>query len=666
MSRKHHAFLRLCLGAICFGGFLFAGSTFSQNSPPLAEIRNVLDSMAQVIPGLNDPTTLSMQQVSVPDYIRAIGIEHKINIDIEDNPTQLITSNLDKEPVKDIFLLVCKKYAYQIEVVGTILQFIPYEPPPPAQDEPAGPQPLDILFEDGKLSVDLKGDSLLKVLRELSQLTGRKLLAEPGTEGRLTAFLPPTALDTALEAIFLTNGYYLQQRRKGYQVVKKLGQTQANSPSVANLGGNISGEAFTDGDQSYIRVDADYANLEILIRYIFEQVDEDYLIYEKLEGEVSLHAELSALDELLHHLLQGTAYTFKKEGKLYLIGQKDQDGLHKTEIVHLGFRPTYQAMDLIPGGGGSGGARVAPGRYDRNQARPQNQGGIRNPNNVNDQFTNPNGGNFYPSNPYGNGFGNMFNTGSNLSTSPPPEIEKTTIGQVEVIEYPELNRIILKGPSWEVDELAAYLKEIDQPVPMVRLEMIVVEVNKNRLLSTGLEAGLKGDNDTLAKIRGLLPGIDYTLDGDEINELLGSVPALAELGVLSSNFYLNLKAQETRGNLKVRMNPVLSMLNGREASLTIGQTQYYLLETQTASTGAVNNFQTFTQRFERIEANVTLTVRPYISEDEMVTLDVLPDFTTPVGQFSSDVPPTIATRSFASTIRVKNGETVILGGLTEE
>lgn len=90
-----------------------------------------------------------------------------------------------------------------------------------------------------------------------------------------------------------------------------------------------------------------------------------------------------------------------------------------------------------------------------------------------------------------------------------------------------------------------------------------------------------------------------------------------------------------------------------------------MLETQTASNGAVNNYQQFTQRFERIDANINLSIKPYISDDEMVTLDVIPDFTTPVGSFDSNVPPTIATRRFSSTIRVKHGETVILGGLTQ-
>ncbi len=47
-------------------------------------------------------------------------------------------------------------------------------------------------------------------------------------------------------------------------------------------------------------------------------------------------------------------------------------------------------------------------------------------------------------------------------------------------------------------------------------------------------------------------------------------------------------------------------------------------------------------------------------------MDVMPDFTSPVGAFNADIPPTIATRKFASTIRVRDGETVILGGLSEE
>lgn len=413
---------------------------FSQQGPPLAEIQHLLDSMSRQLPGLNEPTTLSMKNVTVPDYIRAIGVEHKVNVDIVDNPTQLITSNLTDVPVKEVFLLICKKYQYQIEAIGTILQFIPYKPPPPALTPKVRP-PLKIKFEEGLLSVDLARDSLFRVLKELSRLTGRKILAEPGMQGYITAFLPPTPVDTALDAIFSTNGLYLQKQKKGYAILKRLGSPTNATKPLAPVG-SITGEAYTDGDQSYIRIDADNAQLETLLRYIFDQVEEDYLIYEKLDGEISLHADLSTLEQMLNHVMQGTPYTFKKADNLFLIGKKEQEGLHKTEIVHMNYRPTYQAIELIPGSASRGNMQSPSNRYELRNSRPQGRNGEvgprRNPGNQGDLYS-PGNGTFGQG-----GFGNQFIGGNSgwggtdfggnrLNTSPPPEIEKTTIGQDDAV-----------------------------------------------------------------------------------------------------------------------------------------------------------------------------------------------------------------------------------------
>ena len=246
---------------------------------------------------------------------------------------------------------------------------------------------------------------------------------------------------------------------------------------------------------------------------------------------------------------------------------------------------------------------------------------------------------------------------------PPSEAEG-----IEIIDHIELNQIILSGHTDRVNHVGDFLKRIDKPIPMVKIEMIVVEVDKSRIVSTGIRAGIRQPGDSLPNTKQVLPGVDYNLDGTAINNILNStgVPILSSIGRLNTNFYLQLRAEESQGNLKVKMNPVLSMINGREATLTIGQTQYYLLDTQTSTSGAINSFNQFTQRFEKIEANVTLTLKPYISDGDMVTLEVLPDFTTPVGRLDSNVPPTISTRKFDSTIRVRNGETVILGGLSRE
>ncbi|MCB0856070.1 MAG: type II and III secretion system protein, partial [Bacteroidetes bacterium] len=411
-------------------------------------------------------------------------------------------------------------------------------------------------------------------------------------------------------------------------------------------------ESFRDADHEYISLEAKDADLEALLEAIFAELKSNYLIYGHLSGQITIGAEITRLEDLLRYLLQATDFTYKKEGNLYLIGPKDLEGLYTTQIVRMKYRPTFQAIELIPG--------VASGANSSSLSTPYNLQNQPNPSSINRQRNNQNPE--YPQND------DLFeNSSSNIpsQTSLPPEIIQTEVSGVSIVEYPELNRIILKGPTDKVEELAYFLQEIDQPVPMVRIEMVVVEVNKNRMIITGLKAGFRSPDDSSSVNREVLPGVDYTLDGSELNTLLSNIPMLSNIGSLSDDFYVQLKAQEARGNVKIRMEPVLSMLNGREASLTIGQTQYYLLETQTASTGSVNNFQQFTQRFEQIEANISLSLKPYISEDEVVTLDVIPDFTTPVGSFDADVPPTIATRRFVSTIRVRHGETVILGGLTQ-
>lgn len=644
----------------------------------LEQVRVMLDSLALTIPKLNDSTTISMRDVTLAEYVRAIGKEHSINVYIRETPSLLVTTTLTNEPIKSVFLFICKNFSYRLEATGSIIEFYPYIPPRvEPEPEVTPPKPLKITYEDGLLSLDLTNDSLFRVMKRISELTNRKIITRPGTDGLLTAFLPPTNLDTALEALFVANGMKITSRKKGYYIIESLrnGNPVATDPANPRIPANNPGgnnfyiETYQDGEEEYITIEASDANLEELIRAIFEAVESDFLFYDDLAGRITIDAEITRLEDAMKYILQGTDYTYKRDGNLYLIGPKDLDGLSTTRIVRMKYRPTFQAIDLIPGTGNqTTSTNNSPSRNNN-----VNNNNIRNNNLNNNRFnnqTNPNYPNGYYDQGYGNAYGGYGNYGGGYgnyyaTNSDPPEIIKTQVGDVEIVEYPELNRIILKGPSDKVDQVAEFLAEIDQPVPMVKIEMIVIELSKDRLVSTGISAGRRAPGDSLRVAKGILPGVDYTLDGSELNAIFSNVPVLSNLGTLRSDFYVQLRALESRGNLKIQMEPVLSMLNGREASLTIGQTQYYLLETQTASTGAVNNFQQFTQRFERIEANIHLSLRPYISEDEIVTLDVIPDFTTPVGSFDADVPPTIATRRFVSTIRVKNGETVILGGLTQ-
>ena len=613
----------------------FAQTTFLQDS-----LTQQLDELSQAIPGLNEKTTLSLRDVPLHEYVRAIGLAHQVNLFIEDTPSLRMTHNLKDEPVKSVIRFVCEHFHYKITVVGTIINFIPAPLPTPKVPLPVAKVP-DIQFAEGKLSMDLKADSLYQVIRAISALTGHKVIARAGTDRLVQLYLPPTELPLALKLLAEANDLALRQTRKGYFVLdgrKHAPTEQAKGTS----GGHFAIEAFEDGNHRFVQMEAQVAALGPLVQALFEEAQADFLVFGELEGTVSLQVEAMALDQVLQYLFQGTDFTYRIDGDLYLIGPKELPGLQKIEIVKLRYRPTDQALSLIPGG-----KMENQPRNSRNPSRPSSnrQNGNNSPFPTSQHQAAPS------------------QQGSYFGES---QAARMTVRGVELIEYPELNRIILKGPTDEVEALKSFLQEIDRPIPMVKVEMIVVEVNKNQSLQTGIQAGIGGGSDTTGT--NLFPSLSTHVNGPQVNGAIqaSGIPFLQSLGTLSPNFYVNLQAQEARGDVQIRMRPVLSMLNGREASLTIGQTQYYLLETTTNSSGAVNNFQQFSQQFTEIEANVTLTIRPFISEDNMVTLDVAPDFSTPVGAFTANTPPTIATRRFDSSIRVKNGETFVLGGLTQE
>lgn len=639
----------------------------AQNQDRILDLANRLDSLATNIPGLNERTTLSLRDVPLHEYVRAVGMEHKVNVYIADRPDQTITNNLVNEPVKSVFLFVCQTFNYDIQATGTILRFVPYKEPIPKK-EIIPQKPLNITYKNGELSLDLKNDSLFRVIRQISVLTGQKLIATSGANREVSVFVPPSDVETVLDLLAKANDFQLKRNRKGYYILRDVSSLLTDEEKPAGSQ-DFTVEAFSDADVDFISIDAEDADLKALLKEIFLQSGADYFIFGKVDGQISVSLEAARIDDILKYLFQGTSYTYLKKEGLYLIGEKGLEGLETIEIVKMKFRPTYQALDLIPGGSASQSSRTNTGNRNVNQNQINNNRSNTLQNNRQTGVNNLNGQNFN-NNPYNNNsvYGGSIGGASRMPGGMFGEMQasKMTVGEVEIIEYPELNRIILKGPTDQVKELSLFLQEIDRPIPMVKVEMIVVEANKNYNLSTGIRAGLGNPGDSAVK--SIAPGIDYQLNGKEINDILSSsqIPFLRNLGALSPDFYLQLKAQEAVGNVKIRMTPVLSMLNGREASLVIGQTQYFLLETTTAATGAVNNFQTFTQQFAQIEANISLSIRPFISDDNMVTLDLFPDFSTPIGSLSPDVPPTIATRRFDSSIRVKDGETFVLGGLTRD
>jgi type IV pilus assembly protein PilQ len=137
------------------------------------------------------------------------------------------------------------------------------------------------------------------------------------------------------------------------------------------------------------------------------------------------------------------------------------------------------------------------------------------------------------------------------------------------------------------------------------------------------------------------------------------------MGNLNPNFYLTLKALEEQGILDVNSTPQLATLNSHEATLSIGNTEYYL-EEQSNYIGSQTPQLSTSQTYKPVNAELSITIKPVVSGDDQITLEIKVEQADFTERISKTAPPGSVTRSFQSIIRVKNQETIILGGLEQK
>lgn len=243
-------------------------------------------------------------------------------------------------------------------------------------------------------------------------------------------------------------------------------------------------------------------------------------------------------------------------------------------------------------------------------------------------------------------------------------IPEALMTDVTVAPFNDLNALIITGSDKRTEKLLEFLEQIDRPVPNILIEVIVADIRKGASIQTGVK-GFIGDSVPSSGGQ-IFSGIDLTLSSQSLNRFLNNLDSrgVLNLGRVTPNFYVTLQAMEANNNLNIRSTPKLSTINGHEATLTIGESVYYLIETQNV-TGGVNPIVTVTPRYEKVEANLELIISPFVSDYQDITLEVEAEFSDFIAPEIEGAPPGNSTRKFISKIRLKDGETIVVGGLEE-
>lgn len=229
----------------------------------------------------------------------------------------------------------------------------------------------------------------------------------------------------------------------------------------------------------------------------------------------------------------------------------------------------------------------------------------------------------------------------------------------------EMNSMILHGTSEKVCTLRNFLEMIDSKVPLVSIDIMIVETTSKFTRKIGLNAGRRTSKSETSFQIG--EGIEISAGSEHISSFLGRIEGFSNinLGDVADNLYAELKLMENQGLINLESTPKLATLNGHQAVLTKGETKYYK-EINTSYMGSQNPLQTSSYNWKSVDADLILTITPHVTCDSLVTLEVdlsQSEFGTSV---EDTAPPEIKKRGFKSIVRVTDGDVVLLGGIDSE
>jgi type II secretory pathway component GspD/PulD (secretin) len=140
------------------------------------------------------------------------------------------------------------------------------------------------------------------------------------------------------------------------------------------------------------------------------------------------------------------------------------------------------------------------------------------------------------------------------------------------------------------------------------------------------------------------------------------------IGVLSGKRDLDFLVNylKTLGSARMLSNPKIVAINNQEAKIHIGERQAYVTTTTTASGQGPS---TVSEEVQFVDVGIKFSVTPNINDDGFITMKIKPEISSVSGTLvtaTNNKIPIIDTSTTETTVMVKDGTTLIVGGMRKE
>lgn len=574
-----------------------------------------LDDLKKDVPGLNEKVDFAISGASIQEFIKTLAESNNLNVSVDAALNIRVNNNFNDERVMNILLFLCKEYDLDIRFVGTIMSFYKYVPPSEVKVQ-APVKEIKATYNNYSqlITLDLKNDTLEQVVKKITQVTKKNVILSSGLNNKIVSvYIEDAPIENALKRMAYANNLRLVKTEDDFYVLKSpedgedllVEQTKKKKPAVKPAtntnqqnNNNSNNTGQTGASSLYTDVMDSLGRKRITVEAVNTPIIDVIKNVSQLTGDGYF-----VFSDIKGNTTTSVYNVLYDEFLTYL--------LQGTEYTYK----IDQGIFLI-------GERKLEGLRASKVIQLQ------------------------------------YRSVDKMVEIIPADIKKN----VEIKEFKELNSMLLTGSLPQILEIEAFLKELDRIVPMVMIEVLLLDVRKTRSVKTGIKAGI-GDSSVTTKGT-FLPGVDMTLSSNTINDFLNFLGSNStiNLGRVTPNFYAGISALEDNSNVEVRSMPKLSTLNGHDATLSIGSTRYYFVETQN-TLGSLTTNTIKTRQWNPVQANLEININPLVSGDDQVTLAIDVSISDFLDSPTSDAPPPASNSKFKSIIRVKNEEMIALGGI---
>ena len=226
----------------------------------------------------------------------------------------------------------------------------------------------------------------------------------------------------------------------------------------------------------------------------------------------------------------------------------------------------------------------------------------------------------------------------------------------------EINAVIVIGDPIIIKGIKLIIDELDKEKYQVYVQARIIEINKDNAVNLGVRYGFDG---AALSAEGLY-SLAANFGGAPVQGIVGNALASSLVGSgVAQGFALGAAVDflETNGASKSISNPSILCVNNKESSIYVGKTISVSTGTVTSTTGLTG----LTSSYKREDVGLTLTIKPRVSSNDKVTLDVkvVLENILDDGSKNATGQPVTSKQEVKTQAILRHGESIIIGGLVK-